>query len=402
MVLALGLAWTGALTFLIVRFPRIASQLSTAGSSLLAGFAVFALVTTLHLVRATLWRPGPQSFTSTIPAANPQKPRLIWIVFDELAYKSVFEARDPSLKLPNFDRAARREHALHRRDADRLPDDEGGPEPATGPYRDGCLVHRGQPLSDPDRGRSSLGAIQRTGFALWHGEATRSHHFDCGVVRGLLPRLREYRNGMLLEQRRRTGSWTYATRCQLCRERVVSPARAGRADHCFAAPGPGRMSPPADTADGHIASVKDVSRHALQTHATRQADIIYLHIPAPHPPAFWDRRTGKYAAGGSYLDSLDYSDRLLGQILNLLEAQPRWAATTLIVHGDHSWRTAMWRPLPGWSAEDERISQGGQWDPRPLLMIHEPGQHSAPTVAAPTSLMLVHDTVAAKIQSLSK
>jgi hypothetical protein len=63
--------------------------------------------------------------------------------------------------------------------------------------------------------------------------------------------------------------------------------------------------------------------------------------------AFWDRRTGKYAVGGSYLDSLDYSDRLLGKMLDLLEAQPRWATTTLIVQGDHSWRTKMWRPLPG-------------------------------------------------------
>jgi hypothetical protein len=54
----------------------------------------------------------------------------------------------------------------------------------------------------------------------------------------------------------------------------------------------------------------------------------------------------------------------------------------------------MWRPLPGWSAEDERISHGGEWDPRPVLMIREPGQERAKTVSAPTSLMYVHDFVA--------
>jgi hypothetical protein len=59
----------------------------------------------------------------------------------------------------------------------------------------------------------------------------------------------------------------------------------------------------------------------------------------------------------------------------------------------------MWRLLPGWSAEDERISDGGQWDPRPLLMIHTPGQHNPQIVATPTSIMLVHDTVASWIES---
>jgi hypothetical protein len=153
-------------------------------------------------------------------------------------------------------------------------------------------------------------------------------------------------------------------------------------------------------AEGHIASVKDGSEHALETLSNSQADIIYLHLPAPHPPEFWDRQTGKFAVGGSYLDSLDYSDRLLGQMLDVLERQPRWAATTLIVHGDHSWRTQMWRPLPGWSAEDERISHGGEWDPRALLMIHSPGQQNAKTVTAPTSVMYIHDAVAAEIRAM--
>jgi hypothetical protein len=155
-------------------------------------------------------------------------------------------------------------------------------------------------------------------------------------------------------------------------------------------------------ADGHIEAVKDLRQHELATVADSQADILYLHIPAPHPPAFWDRRTGNYAVGGSYLDSLDYSDRLLGQILSTLEAQPRWADTTLIVHGDHSWRTGMWRPLPGWSAEDERISNAGQWDSRPLMMIHAPGQQAPQTIAAPTSIMLVHDAVARWIDLSSR
>jgi hypothetical protein len=35
-------------------------------------------------------------------------------------------------------------------------------------------------------------------------------------------------------------------------------------------------------------------------------------------------------------------------------------------------------------------------------MIHTPGQQSAKTIAAPTSLMYVHDAVAAEISALAK
>jgi hypothetical protein len=88
-------------------------------------------------------------------------------------------------------------------------------------------------------------------------------------------------------------------------------------------------------------------------------------------------------------------------MLDILQAQPRWASTTVILQGDHSWRTHIWRPLPGWTAEDERISHGGEWDPRPVLLIHAAGQQSAATVTAPTSLMFVHDFVAAQIRDLA-
>ena len=103
-VLAMGIVWTALLIFFILRIPKLAAQLSKAGSSLLAGFVVFALVMTFQLGRATLWRPGPQSFSSPITAPSPHKPRLVWILYDELAYQPVFEARDPSLELPNLDR----------------------------------------------------------------------------------------------------------------------------------------------------------------------------------------------------------------------------------------------------------------------------------------------------------
>jgi arylsulfatase A-like enzyme len=398
-VVAIGLVWTCALALLLWKAPKVADKLSNAGSSLLAGFAVFALVMTWQLARATLWRPGPQAFATQIAAPGANKPRLVWILFDELAYKPVFEERDPSLALPNLDRL-RAESTLY---TDMTPI----------AYRTTRAVPSlllGQAVTDVEYTTQNQYLVRIGDDSHWKTFDANASLFGMAKQRGLTTSIVGWyvaycpvferiatdcywSNEDAQDRGPTSTSASFAQNVsfplRILAEQIASPKRAW-----------------ADVArwnaEGHIVSVENVRDHALKTIANSQADIVFLHLPAPHPPAFWDRKTGKFAAGGSYLDSLDFSDRLLGQILNLLESQPRWAATTLIVQGDHSWRTAMWRPLPGWSAEDERASHGGQWDPRPVLMIHAPGQKNAETVAEPTSVMYVHDAVAANIQALSR
>jgi Sulfatase len=398
-VFALGLLWVGLLALLTLKRPKIADQLSRAGSSLLAGFAVFALVMTWQLGRATLWRPGPQAFAHAIPAADPKKPRLVWILFDELAYQPTFEARDPSLQLPNLDRL-RGESTLYT-------------EVTPIAYRTTRAVpslQLGRAVTDVEYTASNRYLVQIDNSSQWQTFDPKASLFAMAGQHGLTTSI---------------VGWyiaycpvfvKIATECYWANEdaqdRGPTSTSAGFAENVWfplRILGEQIFSPKRAWADvaawnaaGHEAAVKDLEQHALETVVNSQADVIYLHLPVPHPPAVWDRRTASFALGGSYLDSLDYSDRLLGRILDLLEAQPRWAATTLIVHGDHSWRTEMWRPLPGWSAEDERISHGGIFDPRPVLMIHMPGQQSAQTVSAPTSIMYVHDFVAGEIDDSLK
>jgi Sulfatase len=394
-VVALGLAWIALLAFLTFRVPRAVSQIGKVGSSLLAGFAIFGLVVTWQLGRATLWRPGPQAFTSVIPQAAPNKPRLVWIIFDELAYQPTFEARDPSLQLPNFDRL-RSETTLYTdmtpiadRTTKVVPSLLLGRSVTNVAYTadNRYLIQTGD---NPDWIRFDPNATL-FGMAKQHGLTTSIvgwYIAYCPVFVGVATDC-YWTNEDAQDRGPTLFSASFAENVwfplRILAEQIVSPSRAW-------------ADVTAWNHEGHAASVRDVAQHALDTAANSQADIVYLHLPAPHPPSFWDRRTGKFAPGGSYLDSLAYSDQLLGQLLDRLEKQPRWAETTLIVQGDHSWRTQMWRPLPGWSAEDERISHGGHFDPRPVLMIHAPGQQSPQTVTTPTSVMHVHDAVAAEIQ----
>jgi len=398
-VVALGAFWIGLLIVLIFKAPRAAMQLSRAGSSVLAGFAIFGIVIAWQLGRAALWRPGPQTFASPIPVASANKPRLVWIILDELAYQPVFESRDPSLKLPNFDRL-RKESTLYTdmtpiayRTTRAVPSLQLGREvtdvtyTASNDYLIQIEDKPGWQKFDPD--------ATLFGMAKKHGLTTSIvgwYIAYCPVFARVATEC-YWSNADAQDRGPTSTSASFAENVwfpmRILVEQIFSPSRAW-AD--FAS----------WNAHGHEEAVRDLSQHALQAVDNSHADILYLHLPVPHPPAVWDRRAGKFALGGSYLDSLDYSDGLLGQILDRLEAQPRWSETTLIVQGDHSWRTEMWRPLPGWSAEDERISHGGHFDPRPVLLIHAPGQHSPETIDAPTSVMSVHNIVAADIQAFSK
>jgi hypothetical protein len=398
-VAVVAVAWVAILAFLIFRAPGIASKLYGFGGAVLTGSAVFAFVMTAQLISAAFWRPGIQEFSGQVPAQPAAAPRLVWIIFDELAYKPVFEARDPSLDLPNFDRLRSQSTVYsnvkpigyHTRLV--VPSLLLGRivTSSTITAKNQFLVRTDDdPHWEPFDARASLFgmASQRgvsTSIVGWYlpycpifaGTATDCYWNNKDTEDGAPPSIdASFADDVWFPLR-------------IVAEQLVAPRVA--------------VSDVAHWESlSHVASVKDLSQHALATLANSQADFIYLHMPVPHPPAFWDRHSHTYGVGGSYLDSLDYSDRFLGQILDVLEAQPRWAKTTLVIQGDHSWRTGIWRTAPGWSDEDERISHGGEWDPRPMLIIHSAGQANASTVASSTSLMFVHDFVATQIQALAR
>jgi hypothetical protein len=391
-------AWIVLLAFLIFSAPNIASKLYRLSSAVLTGAVVFAFVMTAQLVSAAFWRPGIQAFAGSIPDQPGDKPRLIWIVFDELAYKPVFEVRDPSLDLPNFDRLRLQSTVYTNVTPIGYHTNLVVPSlllgrivtSSTFTAKNQLIVRTADDPNwepfDPDA--SLFGMARQRGISTsivgWYlaycpiyvGTATECYWSNDDTEDGAPPSI----NASFADD-----VWFPL---RIVAEQLVAPRVAV-----------------ADVAHweslSHVVTVKDMSQHALATLAISHADIIYLHLPVPHPPAFWDRHSQDYGVGGSYLDSLDYSDRLLGQMLDILQAQPRWPETTLVIQGDHSWRTRIWRTTPGWSDEDERVSRGGQWDPRPFLLIHAAGQTNAAIVSSPTSLMFIHDFVASQIQALA-
>jgi hypothetical protein len=73
-----------------------------------------------------------------------------------------------------------------------------------------------------------------------------------------------------------------------------------------------------------------------------------------------------------------------------LKATASGTKTTVIVCSDHSWRVPLWRPGLDWTREEETASQG-RFDPRPVLMIHFPGQSSEVPITQSFDEIKLHD-----------
>jgi len=162
---------------------------------------------------------------------------------------------------------------------------------------------------------------------------------------------------------------------------VKAPARAGR-DICTY-----------DVRQRYHTHI-DLQQHTLELLHTDQADLVFLHMSVPHSPNIWSRIHDNYTqfCDSSYLDNLALADRTLGNIVAELQTSPRWKDTTLIVEGDHSWRVYLWDWLPAWTDEDDAASHD-DFDPRPALLIHQPGQTQPGTDSLAWPLLNVHSVV---------
>jgi len=70
-----------------------------------------------------------------------------------------------------------------------------------------------------------------------------------------------------------------------------------------------------------------------------------VHLPVPHAPHAYNRRTGEFTLGNApiagYVDSLALLDRTIGEIRRDMENAGTWDSTTVLFTTDHPYREAM-------------------------------------------------------------
>jgi len=351
-------------------------------------------------------RPRPlRAQTSPAAAGLAAKPRVIWLLLDELSYQQVYETRFPGLDLPAFDRLAQQSTVfthvvpagLHTGDVlpsllTGIPDDEVRASADGSHLRLHVpATHQWRPF-DPHQTifADADTAGYRTGVAGWFNPY-------CRILPGMLDRctwvsrIQAFGAMEELEPNAPDSAYLFASWRDSLRWLLN---RVGKHSEVYAQNDP-----------AHLADYRDLLAAGDGLLNDSSIDFVFLHIPLPHPTGIYDRRTKKFGtAGTSYIDNLALTDLYLDHVYQLLKQRGEWDSATVIVMGDHSWRTSMfWASLPTWTAEDQLASHGGKFDSRPGYIVKLPYQNQPAHIDVPfpatSTRALIQQLVGGRITS---
>jgi Sulfatase len=314
--------------------------------------------------------------------------RIIWIVFDELSYEQVYEHRFRGLQLPAFDQFASQATVFTHAIPAGIMTEQVLPSLMTGlPVDDIRSSSDGQHLSmhNPNTEawlkfdehnsvfQDALNAGYSTAVAGWYNPYCRilpevlDHCFwalDDVTSNGMLPSATTLQANML--------------------EPLLYAAGSGLAYRLLSF---SQQIPDVSVRESelHISDYQALLDAADKVLDDRSASFVLLHLPVPHPDGIYNRATDEFTVShSSYVDNLALANKCLAHLRSRLESSGEWDSSTVVVMGDHSWRTKLlWKTSPGWTKEDEIASQGGRFDDRPAYIVKLPQQRMGTRFEAP-------------------
>ena len=133
-----------------------------------------------------------------------------------------------------------------------------------------------------------------------------------------------------------------------------------------------------------------------QIAADPKIDLAFIHLPIPHPPSRFDRRTGGYnPQTQDYVDNLVLADLVLGEIRRAMEDNNQWDNSTVIVSSDHPLRVKMWMNSKyDFTVQDKSLTAGIE-DSRIPFFLKMRGQNEPFSFDAPFNTLISHDLILA-------
>ena len=301
-------------------------------------------------------------------------PRVIWLILDELSYRQVYEHRFPGLELPAFDRLATQSTIFTQvapagiRTEYVVPSLMSGiPADAIRVSADGRQLSLRNPIQDLWENFDPHQTVFQD--ALNHGFSTAVSGWFNPYCR-LLPQVLDhcfwtYRDPL------RDGIWTGPTFTGQSPRAISQPLGICLTFHL-------RHRHEGDyskiAAQQHIQDYRDLFTASRTMLNDSSADFLFLHMPIPHPFGIYNRHTGQFTTGPStYIDNLALADAYLADLRSQLEQRGEWDSSTILIMGDHSWRTApIWVRDTHLDREEQKASDGGQFDDRPAYILKLP------------------------------
>jgi Sulfatase len=144
-----------------------------------------------------------------------------------------------------------------------------------------------------------------------------------------------------------------------------------------------------------VSDFNTIHRLAIEAASDPNLGVIMIHWPIPHAPNIYNRSQGRISAASnqSYLDNLALVDRTMADIRVALEDRGTWDDTVVLVTSDHWWRDSLWKKHKTWTAEDEEASKG-ELDRRVPFILKMPGSgDKGNEFLAPFNTVLTHDLI---------
>ena len=376
----------GAAAFFASR-PRTETPLhhTTKLSATLLGFFALSGLVMLTEIFCFAWQ--ARNLNTPLPLHHPtaatRHARILWIVLDELSYRQVYEHRFPGLQLPAFDQLAAQSTIFTHTIPAGIRTEVVLPSLFTGiPLDDIASPAAGVPLSlrnastqnwqafDPHQTvfQDALNAGYSTGIAGWYNPY-------CRILPSVLDRCYwishiQLPGAMSVDQ---SILWNAK---QPALHHLPVPARWIRPVTSSLALSPDDALHQQDYTELLAAGDKLLNDPSVS--------FLLLHMPIPHPFGIYNRRTASLIAShNTYIDNLALCDLYLTHLRQMLQRNGTWDQTTIVIMGDHSWRSQLWKGAPGWLPEEQAATDGGRFDDRPGYIVKLPGQTTSARIDKP-------------------
>ncbi|WP_161557382.1 sulfatase-like hydrolase/transferase [Acidisarcina polymorpha] len=297
-------------------------------------------------------------------------PKVVWIIFDELSYRQVYEHRFPGVKLPAFDRIGKQSSVFTDVIPAGLSTAQVIPTLMTGVLLDKIR-------SSPD-GQLS---VHHQASGEWKRFNEHDTVFQDAIYDGYGTAVAGWYNPYcrILPEVLDQCFWTYnrAAPNGILPNRTAFANLLGPLHYATEA---GRTKEEL-TAGYDISDYREILNAADRMLGDPSMSLVLIHLPVPHPPGKYNRHTNQFTTTNStYIDNLALADECLDHIQSELEQSGHWDSSSVLIMGDHSWRTILEHSL---TKEELEASDGGHFDTRPFYLVKLPYQVTGITIDTP-------------------
>lgn len=320
---------------------------------------------------------APKPSLPLLPAHAPPVPRVVWLLFDELDQRLAFDARPPSLELPELDRLRRESmvanHVTQTADSTIL---------AIPSLLSGQMFSRADLISADSlrvypegskRGvnwREQPNVFKQARTMGLNATAVGWHHPYCRVLgdnlAGCLNEISGHPTSALLRELSAADEGIANTVIHLFRLQVANVLDMLRFDG-FSTSENLRSTYVQRRQQQQYFRIRD---RAYAEVANPRIDFLFAHFPAPHLFAIYDRQRRNFTLSSStgYLDNLALVDLTVGEIRRTLEKAGLWDHTSILITSDHGLRPELWHGRYNWTPELERLTAAGASDTVPFIV----------------------------------